>query len=188
MSGGKFPIRRDPRYAEPPYAGGAMNMKVLVIPLTLISITSLTACALPSQAQTETPAQIWHELVVCARAHGMPNMPDPTIDSQGQARFPQGTPTPPPATRQACQSIYNRLPASVRNSAPPDITMEIKFAQCMRSHGLTDWPDPNANGDFPLPLDLRSSLKSGPLWTRIKAAWDACRAFNPSGGISVSQS
>jgi len=164
-----------------------MNMKVFAIPLTAMSLAALAACGQPAQTRTETPAQIWHELVACARAHGMPNLPDPTITSDGKAQFPSGAPDPPAATRQACQSIYNRLPAAVRGSAAPDISMEIKFAQCMRTHGLTDWPDPNANGDYPLPADLRTSLKSGPLWNRIKTAWDACRAFNPSGGISVSQ-
>ena len=163
-----------------------MNMKVFAIPLTAISIGALAACG-PTQARSETPAQIWHQLVACARAHGMPNLPDPTINSEGQATFPSGAPDPPAATRQACQSIYNRLPASVRTSAAPDIAMEIKFAQCMRAYGLTDWPDPNANGDYPLPADLRPAAKTGPVWSRVKTAWDACRAFNPSGGISVSR-
>ena len=163
-----------------------MNMKIFVIPLTAISIGALAACG-PSQTQSETPTQIWHELVACARAHGMPNLPDPTIDSHGRASFPQGAPTPAPATRQACQSIYNRLPAAVRDSAAPDIAMEIEFAQCMRAHGLTDWPDPDADGNYPLPLDLAPAMKSGPQWDRIKTAWDACRAFNPSGRISASQ-
>jgi hypothetical protein len=113
-------------------------------------------------------------------------MPDPAIDSQGRATFPPGTQKPSAATQAACQSIYNRLPASVRNSgSAPDIQMEIKFAQCMRAHGLSDWPDPNANGDYPLPPDLIANSKSGPVWERIKAGWDACRAFNPSGSISV---
>lgn len=137
------------------------------------------------QAGTETPAQIWHELVVCARAHGDPTMPDPTIDSHGQATFPPGTQKPSAATTQACQSIYDRLPASVRGNNAPDIQMEIRFAQCMRAHGLPDWPDPNADGNFPLPADLISSGKSGPVWDRVKAGWDACKAFNPSGSISV---
>jgi hypothetical protein len=92
---------------------------------------------------------------------------------------------PSQATQQACQSIYNRLPASVRNTGAPDIQMGIKFAQCMRQHGLADWPDPNANGDYPLPADLQAPSKSGPIWTRIKTAWDQCNAFNPSGHISV---
>jgi len=155
------------------------------ITLTVLSIGALAACG-PAPSQAETPAQIWHELVVCARTHGYPTLPDPSIDSQGQAHFPRNISSASQATQQACQSIYNRLPASVRNSsAPVDIAMEIKFAQCMRTQGLTDWPDPNANGDFPLPPDLNAGQKSGPIWDRVKTAWDACKAFNPSGGISV---
>ena len=157
------------------------------LPTVLIALSfgTLAACGQASSAQGETPAQIWQELVACARAHGDPSMPDPTIDSQGQAHFPPGTPMPSQATQQACQSVYNRLPASVRNSAAPDIQMAIKFSQCMRAHGLTDWPDPNANGDYPLPPDLQTTSKSGPVWNRMKAAWDLCKAFNPSGHISV---
>jgi hypothetical protein len=156
------------------------------ITLTVVSIGVVAACGPVAQTQSETPAQIWHELVACARAHGDPSLPDPIIDSQGRAKFPSGTPPPPDSTRQACQSIYDRLPASARGNNPPDIQMEIKFAQCMRSHGLTDWPDPDANGDYPLPADLITTGKFGPVWDRIKAGWDACSAFNPSGSISVS--
>lgn len=164
-------------------------MKLSSLPaltFALISIGAAVACGQPAPAQAETTAQIWHELVACARAHGDPTLPDPVIDSQGHAAFPPGTQAPSAATQQACQSIYNRLPASARNDAPVDIQMEIKFAQCMRQHGLTDWPDPDSNGDFPLPPDLRAiKSKSGPGWDRIKVAWDACKAFNPSGGVSV---
>jgi hypothetical protein len=163
-----------------------MNLnRLLPTAVLVLSIGTAAACAQASQAQSETPAQIWHELVTCARAHGDPSLPDPTIDSQGQAHFPPGMPMPSQATQQACQSIYNRLPASVRNTGAPDIQMGIKFAQCMRQHGLTDWPDPNANGDYPLPQDLQVPSKSGPVWIRITAAWDQCKAFNPSGHISV---
>jgi hypothetical protein len=65
--------------------------------------------------------------------------------------------------------------------------MEIKFAQCMRAHGLPDWPDPLADGSYRLPSDLQTSSKSGPVWDRIKAGWDACQQFNPSGHINMSQ-
>jgi hypothetical protein len=164
-------------------------MKLTTFPaitVGLISIASALACGQPSPAASETPAQIWHELVACARAHGDPGLPDPIIDSQGRAKFPDGTPLPSQATRQACQSIYNRLPAAARTDAAPDIQMEIKFAQCMRAHGLPDWPDPDAKGNFPLPPDLITAGKSGPVWARINAGWDACKAFNPGGSISVS--
>jgi hypothetical protein len=154
--------------------------------LGALSCGVLAACGgQAAQNQGETTAQIWHELVVCARAHGDPNLPDPTIDSHGQATFPPGTAKPSAATLQACQSIYDRLPAAVRGNGTPDIAMEIKFAQCMRAHGLPDWPDPNADGAYPLPPDLVADSKSGPVWDRVKAGWDACKAFNPTGSISV---
>jgi len=194
----EFPRDRDLSPAPTPYAGVAM--KITTSALTLIAATTigiLSACG-SQPAQAETPAQIWHDVVQCARAHGMPNLPDPTIDSKGQAHFPPGVPQPPQATRQACQSIYNRLPASVRNdSAPaPDIAMETRFAQCIRTHGVSDWPDPNADGSYPLTPDLGYAVKhvinsqgagqSGTIYYRLKAAWDACRAYNSSGTISVS--
>lgn len=165
-----------------------MKLKLLAaIPLTAISIGALAACGKPAQSQQpDTTSQIWHQLVACVRSHGYPNLPDPTFDSRGRPQFPAGTDVPRQAP-PACQSIFNRLPASVRNGgSAPDIQTAIKFAQCMRSHGLSDWPDPNADGSYPLPPDLQTSSKSGPLWDRIKAGWDACRAFNPSGQISVS--
>jgi hypothetical protein len=157
--------------------------------VTLVSAFVISACGQsPGGGSHETAAQIWHELVQCARTHGDPTFPDPTIDSQGRATFPPGTQAPPQATIQACQSIYNRLPASARGDVPVDIQMEIKFAQCMRQHGLTDWPDPNPDGSYPLPPDLITDSKSGPIWDRIHAGWDACQAFNPSHSISVSHS
>ena len=110
----------------------------------------------------------------------------PIIDSLGRAKFPDGAQPPSQATQQACQSIYNRLPAVARGIAAPNIQMEIKFAQCMRAHGLPDWPDPDASGNFPLPPDLIAPNKSGPVWARIRTGLDACSAFNPGGSISVS--
>jgi hypothetical protein len=164
-----------------------MNLTHLSAIALGVATMTLVACGQPSSAQAETPAQIWHELVVCARAHGDPTFPDPTVDSQGQATFPPGTQKPPAATIAACQSIYDRLPASVRRGGAPDIQMEIKFAQCMRVHGLTDWPDPQADGSYRLPPDLQTTSKSGSVWDREKAGWDACAQFNPSGQINVSQ-
>ena len=75
----------------------------------------------------------------------------------------------------------------MRGGGAPDIQMALKFSQCMRAHGLPDWPDPQADGSYRLPPDLQASSKSGPVWDRIKAGMDACDQFNPSHGISVSR-
>jgi hypothetical protein len=134
-------------------------------------------------------APVWHRLVQCARQNGMPDLPDPSIDDQGGAHFPGGEPSPPPSVIQACQAIFDQLPARVRggSSEPtPDVTSLGRFAQCMRDHGITDWPDPDANGDFHFPPSFGGNMKQSPRWPQIQAAWNgACKRFNPSGHIST---
>jgi hypothetical protein len=121
----------------------------------VLLLAGLAGCSAPggSQAATTTTTgqqdvvAVWRQLVACARANGMPNLPDPQIDSNGQAHFPSGTPDPPQSARRACQSIYDRLPASARGDTerpPADIQALLRFARCMREHGMADFPDPKA--------------------------------------------
>jgi hypothetical protein len=52
---------------------------------------------------------------------------------------------------------------------------ELAFAQCMRSHGLPGWPDPDSQGNFnAAPIDARSS--------QYQSASKACRHLLPNGG------
>src|SRR5262245_20328589 len=116
-----------------------------------------TAAAGPQAARTpgarDQAVQVWHRLVQCARENGMPDLPDPTIDDQGQAHFPDGLPSPPPSVARNCQAIYDQLPAQARKDAVPaaEVANLRRFAQCMREHGITDWPDPDDAGAFHLP-------------------------------------
>src|SRR5205807_10139311 len=74
----KSPPRVIRRRRYRPYARCAMNLThTPAIALGMVIICALAACGQPTQAQSETPAQIWHELAVCARAHGDPSFPDP---------------------------------------------------------------------------------------------------------------
>jgi hypothetical protein len=36
----------------------------------------------------------------------------------------------------------------------------VRFARCMRAHGVPDWPDPNALGEFPMTTQMSSQFKS----------------------------
>jgi hypothetical protein len=95
------------------------------------------------------------EWVRCVRANGAQNLPDPQIASDGRPHFPSGTPQPPDRALRACQPIVNRLPPSVRGDdeqtrSPADMQLLLRFARCMREYGLTDFPDPKADGIFRL--------------------------------------
>ena len=155
----------------------------------VLLLAALAGCAASggSSAVTTTTGQqdaaaVWRELVRCARANGMPNLPDPQIDSNGRAAFPNGTPDPPASVRRACQSIADRLPASARGDTerpPADIQALLRFARCMREHGVTDFPDPKADGTFPHTGSLRQGKTP-----RMISALRACGQLNPNDGIS----
>ena len=82
----------------------------------------------------------------CMRSHGIPNFPDP--NSQGGIEF--NATGVNQATLQAAQRACGSLRdgGSANGGTPQDLAKELKFAKCMRSHGVTDFPDPNSNGGF----------------------------------------
>ena len=112
--------------------------------------------------------------VACARRHGMPDVPDPIIGAHGQVTIPGGTPVPTPAVRSACGALIRAAEAygsAPTNVSAPDMRALVRYAACLRTHGLPNWPDPNAHGEFHV-----RSIDAG---TRVtgKLANDACRSL-----------
>jgi hypothetical protein len=56
----------------------------------------------------------------------------------------------------------------------------VKFAACMRSNGVPDFPDPNANGEFVYGVSVSPAV-----WAK---AVDACKALQPPGSLSGERS
>ena len=56
----------------------------------------------------------------------------------------------------------------------------VKFAECMRDNGVSDFPDPEASGDLTIDGVLNGSSldPNSPAW---KAAMDACKDLQPPG-------
>src|ERR1044072_9562884 len=50
----------------------------------------------------------------------------------------------------------------------------IRYAQCMRAHGIPDFPDPESNGDS---VRIRSVDKNSVDVATLAAAQDACREY-----------
>jgi hypothetical protein len=106
----------------------------------------------------------------CVRTHGMPGFPDPQI-TNGVPSLPDSAPRVSPSAQQACGQIAARIPPQFTSTQPvsgADLQKLLKFANCMRRHGVPDWPDPNALGQFPLDQHLVQSgkrlvLRPGPI-------------------------
>ena len=56
----------------------------------------------------------------------------------------------------------------------------LAYSQCMRAHGIADFPDPNGDGDIRLEAHPGSDLD--PNSARFKAAQQACKALEPTPG------
>ena len=53
----------------------------------------------------------------------------------------------------------------------------VKFAECIRAHGVADFPDPNPKGDFEYGVSVSPAV-----WTK---AVSACKALQPPGTLSA---
>jgi hypothetical protein len=54
----------------------------------------------------------------------------------------------------------------------------LKFSQCMRAHGVTDFPDPSRTGAVPVPVNPNG---------RFNAAQKACQQYAPPGPSPAQQ-
>jgi hypothetical protein len=131
------------------------------------------------QSHASAPSQLaiaWHQVILCARAHGMPGLQDPRIDEQTRnAVFPSGI-NVPTRTRQACGRLFDRLVPNADTHAPTPAAIRalLRFARCMRQHGISDWPDPRADGTFVPDARIVNSLKSA-----FRPQLMICERFNP---------
>lgn len=87
-------------------------------------------------------------LARCLRAHGVPNYPDPDSSGQEPANTKQLISSPQgQAAVGACSYWSDRVHGDVATENQALLADYVKFARCMRSRGLPNFPDPtNAEG------------------------------------------
>jgi hypothetical protein len=120
----------------------------------------------------------------CMRAHGV-NMPDP-IHRPGHAGLTLEMPTMAPATvtaYHACkpiiQDVINAKEAGARASAAGTLTALVRFAQCMRQHGIP-MLDPNQQGQLNLGTVNGTRPDIGRYSPQFHQADQACRHLLPA--------
>ena len=113
----------------------------------------------PNAAGSTTAASLVR-YSACMRSHGVPNYPDP--NSSGQLPKPDArhlgvSSSQLRASQQACQHLLPNSGDAINASSvqqcmeaddcPKSLVQQVldeerSFAQCMRSHGVPNWPDP----------------------------------------------
>jgi hypothetical protein len=113
-------------------AAVGLGLLLGVVLLAGCSASGGSGAATTTTSAQQAAAAVLREFVRCARANGMPNLPDLQLDSNGQVSIPEGTPPPPKSVERACRSIWERLPASARGEEarpPADMQALLRYAR-----------------------------------------------------------
>jgi hypothetical protein len=122
----------------------------------------------------------------CMRGHGVSSFPDPTTPAGGGVAFSisagPGSDLNPsnPTYKTADQACRSLLPARVQSATGPSpkIAAEVRWARCLRSHGVPSFPDPNSQGAF-------DSAKFNDTTPAFHTASTACTTLQPTGAVSA---
>ena len=164
----------------------------LIALLPMISACGSTAPAETGSGtganNTASSAQTGVRFAECMRSNGVGKFPDPgasgklTIDA-----IANGSSVDPntPAFKQAISACKKLEPAgftgSKRTSQQQDAA--LKFAQCIRSNGVQDFPDPIPNGPLVDTGRIPSSNQPGGM-SILNAAMQKCRDAAAAAGVT----
>jgi hypothetical protein len=129
---------------------------VLAVTAGLVLLTAACGGRPSTSPSTSTgtggalPAFVADELAFsrCVRAHGVPNYPDPLANGQLPPNTNKQQLVSNPRLASASRACSHLIPQSVvtaQNQA--DKREYVRFARCMRSHGLPNFPDPTTDSD-----------------------------------------
>jgi hypothetical protein len=148
--------------------------------------TTVASSGSTSSSDAQYTARL--NLAKCLRSHGL-NVPDPSTSGGAAggggmfkvlAQYPRSTVQ---AAMQACSQYlrgsFQRPTVSAAQQAQFEQDL-VKFAQCMRSHGV-NVPDPSTNGSggYGFGQTFRSADRNSPAF---KAAEQACSSLRPHFG------
>jgi hypothetical protein len=160
----------------------------------ILGIVVLAACSssgttnASGDSSTSTAYQKALAYAQCIRAHGISDYPDP--NSQGQFIVQNGSALP-----SVSAAVVNAAAKAWRKLLPPSMAQgpsgssgqgsgtssQLKFSECMRSHGEPNFPDPASNGSITLPSGMNAESP------QFQNAEKACQSLMPNnpGGASA---
>jgi hypothetical protein len=116
----------------------------------------------------------------CIRSHGVPNFPDPVQTPSGGYGYRTKGIDPSSAAFQgalrACKALPSPWNSTGQQLSSADQQAWLNWAQCIRAHGVPDFPDPTFSG-----VEVHDSgvASSSP---QLRSAMDACKPQTPSVG------
>lgn len=137
---------------------------------------------------TAASAQQAVKFAQCMRNNGVSQFPDPnasgqlTIDAVANG---SGLDTNAPAFKQALSACKDLEPTGFtgRTRSSQQQAAGLKFAQCIRSNGVPDFPDPVPNGPLVDTNRIPSANQPGGM-SALHAAMQKCSAAAAAAGVA----
>jgi len=162
-----------------------------------------SASADASAGASLSPDDVYQKLLAysqCMRTHGVTAFPDPVNNGGQIGLMLQGGPgtgldpnsTTFKAADEACHSLMPAPKTGTDGQVPEKAREEaLQFSQCMRSHGVPDFPDPQfSDGGISIGGDGTKGAGLDPNSATLQAAQKACESLMPGfgGGGTTTQS
>jgi hypothetical protein len=138
----------------------------------------------------------------CMRSHGVPNFPDPSTSGALPKISPQllGVSSSRfTAAQRGCQHLLPVTSASIEQCEAAGVCSQavtqqmlnagLRFARCMRLHGLPKWPDPTTDSQGRVAFAISISRDGfDPHSPRINPELHECDHLMPGGGVPLAVS
>ena len=174
-----------------------------LILLAAVAASAVAACGGASPASSGGPStkgpdaktkKALLQYAQCMRDHGV-DMPDPNF-SGGRVTIRAGgpgdasSPQKMQAAQKACQKYQSQIkPPSMSASQKADFKKKaLANAQCMRDHGITNFPDPTFDENGGAQIRIGKDAGIDPQDPKFQAAQKACAKVGGIGGGPSTQS
>jgi hypothetical protein len=128
-----------------------------------------------SHKSTATPHEKAVKFAACMRENGYPDFPDPKASGEFPTFGISVSPTVWTGALRACKDLQPPGSFSAHLS-PKQLSAGRKFAQCIREHGVKDFPDP-VNGEPLVDTTKIPSTDTPGGMDILNAAMHKCREF-----------
>lgn len=177
-----------------------------LLPIGAVAALALAACGSSANSNSSATAKKAAGLAFaqCMRSHGVTAFPDPGSNGNGGVQIQSsqragsgkslsvnGVRVSSPTFQSAMQACRSKLPNGGHPSAAEAAkarSTALAFSRCMRRHGITNFPDPQFQGNA-VRMQFGPSSGINPSSPAFQAAQNACgKAFGkaaPGGGVAL---
>jgi hypothetical protein len=188
------PWRAQPRPAR---AAAALIAAVILALLGAACSGSPSAAGSGGSSNAGRPAnsQIGIDYARCMRAHGVPRYPDPGSGNELASGLPKVSPqqlevssSQYQAARNDCAHLLPNGGQMTQGQSQRDLNAMLRYARCMRSRGLPNWPDPSYDSAAGWGFNLVHVHGFDPNSTQTENKMNECNRMLPPGiGVPLSR-